>query len=293
MYPIWWRYRSAFVTSDAAFGRKNAFGWHLPHLIGLNLRGNSDITPPKGISAQSKRSRTSYRRRMATRSWHALPQTPNVTSRPICQPPVSLFPYPVLRRHPDTGDISQGVAGCEARFGSPPFRASFAALKQKTAPREERRSEFSSACAGSVAAAGCAAHLHRGVIGIAGRDHLDALARGVLRRDVLVLDARRRDHHGLRHHHGAVLRGRTMRDDGARRHHHGLVDGAVLRRDVLLLVAGLARRRRVAIVAAGGSGSRHRNRSDGRRENNSKSTRHYVVPQLPEMDLRRSAQYTP
>lgn len=122
--------------------------------------------------------------------------------------------------------------------------------------------------------AGRASHLHRGVIGIPWRDHLDALARGVLRGDALVLDARRRNHHGLRDHHGAVLRGRAMRDDGARGDHHGLVDGAVLRRDVLLLIAGLARRRCVAIVTAGGGCARHGNRGDGGRENNSESTRH-------------------
>lgn len=104
---------------------------------------------------------------------------------------------------------------------------------------------------GSVAA-GRAARLHRGVIGIAGRDHFGALAGGVLRGDALVLDTGRRDHHGLRHHHGAILRGRAMRDHCAGRHHHGLIDGAVLRLHILLLVAGLARRRRVAIVAAGG-----------------------------------------
>jgi hypothetical protein len=128
--------------------------------------------------------------------------------------------------------------------------------------------------ASSSVPAGRASHLHRGVIGIARRDHLDALARGVLRGDALVLDARRRDHHGLRHHHGAVLRGRAVRDDGARGDHHGLVDGAVLRLHVLLLIAGLARRRCVAIVAAGGGCARHGNRGDGGRENNSESTRH-------------------
>lgn len=129
-------------------------------------------------------------------------------------------------------------------------------------------------CAGSVAA-GRAARRHRRVIGIARRDHLDALARGVLRRNALVLDTRRRHHHGLRYHHGAILRRRAMRDGRTWRHHHGLVDGAVLRRDVLLLIAGRARlRRRIAIVAAGGGRGRHGNSSDGCSENDSKSTRH-------------------
>ena len=121
-----------------------------------------------------------------------------------------------------------------------------------------------------------ASRLHRCVIGITRRDHLGALARGVLRGDVLVLDTRGRHHHGLRNHHGAVLRRRAVRDGRTWRHHHSLVDGAVLRSDVLLLIAGLARRRRcVAIVAAGGGSARHRNRGDGGRENDSKSTRHY------------------
>lgn len=126
----------------------------------------------------------------------------------------------------------------------------------------------------SSVAAGRTAHLHRGVIGIAGRDHLDALAGGVLRGDALVLDAGRRHHHGLRHHHGAVLRRRPMCDDGAWRDHHGLIDGAVLRLHVLLLIAGRARGRRVAIVAAGGGCARHGNRGDGGGENNGESTRH-------------------
>lgn len=126
---------------------------------------------------------------------------------------------------------------------------------------------------GSVPA-GRAVHLHGSVIGIAGRDHLNPLARGILRRDALVLDAWRRHHHGLRHHHGAVLRRRAVRDDGARRDHHGLVDRAVLGRDVLLLIAGRARRRRIAIVAAGGGCARHGNRGDGGGENNGESTRH-------------------
>lgn len=130
-------------------------------------------------------------------------------------------------------------------------------------------------CVGSVAA-GRAARRHRRVIGIARRDHLDALARGVLRWNALVLDTRGRHHHGLRNHHGAVLRRRAMRDGRTWRHHYVLLDGAVLRRDVLLLIASRARRRRVAIVAAGGGRGRHGNSSDGGGENDSKSTRHLV-----------------
>jgi hypothetical protein len=43
---------------------------------------------------------------------------------------------------PDTGDISQGVAGCEARFGFASVSGSRLLLQKKTAPREERRLEL-------------------------------------------------------------------------------------------------------------------------------------------------------
>ena len=205
---------------------------------------------------------------MATRSWRPAPNTDLSGGRQ----PVPLACAPRQSRTLATPPRASLVA--RPGLDSPPFPGLVCCPQKKNGAPRGAPLETLRCCLGSVAAAGRAARLHRGVIGIAGLDHLDALARGVLRRDALVLDARRRHHHGLRHHHGAVLRRRAVRDGRAGRHHHGLVDGAVLRRDVLLLVAGLARRRRVAIVAAGGRRARHRDRSDGGRENNSKSTRH-------------------
>jgi len=112
---------------------------------------------------------------------------------------------------------------------------------------------------GRSIAAGAATRRRRHVNFARRSDHFDALARRILRRDLLVLDTRRRDHHGLRHHHGAILRRRPVRDDRARRHHHGLLDRAVLRWNDLPLIAGRARlRRHIAIIA-----SRRRRARDG------------------------------
>ena len=250
--------------------------WHAPcrpifnRGFCISLPG-AGATPPAIISSRRRccsrslrirhpgyqRSRVLLRRRsrkfrlFALRSAEAagIAQVPDVV-QPDSGDRVSLSPNPGPNH----------AVSCHSGLGGSERRASLHRQKNAAPPRERRVMLFPI----SSVAAGRAAHLHRGVIRIARRDHLDALARGVLRRDPLVLDARRRNHHGLRHHHGAVLRRRAVRDHGARRHHHGLVDGAVLRRHVLLLIAGLARRRCVAIVAAGGGRTRHGNRRNDR-----------------------------
>ena len=110
-----------------------------------------------------------------------------------------------------------------------------------------------------------------------GRNHLGALDGGVLRRNILELHALRRDHPGLRHHHGLVARGDAMRDALARRNHHSLVVGLILRRDDLLLIAGDARLRprHVAAVTAGeGGGRRGSERKKRRRGKRGKNALH-------------------
>jgi hypothetical protein len=69
----------------------------------------------------------------------------------ICQAGVSLFPYPVQQTRsvhagpsaiPDTGDISQGVAGCEARLDSSPFPGLVCCREKKTRRPGERRARL-------------------------------------------------------------------------------------------------------------------------------------------------------
>jgi hypothetical protein len=104
---------------------------------------------------------------------------------------------------------------------------------------------------GSIAA-GAATRRDRRVIFAGGSDHLDALPRRILRRDLLVLVTRRRNHHRLRHHDRAILRRSPVRHDAAGRHHHGLLHGPVLRRHDLPLIAAHARLRRNDAIGASG-----------------------------------------
>src|SRR5436305_8785007 len=67
--------------------------------------------------------------------------------------------------------------------------------------------------AASLPTAGVATRRDRNGVAVTRRDHLDAVADTVLGRDLLVLHALGRDHDGLRHHHGLVLRGHAMGND--------------------------------------------------------------------------------
>ena len=107
--------------------------------------------------------------------------------------------------------------------------------------------------------AGAAARRDRSVINAGRSDHFDALLGRVLRGGPLIRDAFGRNHHRLRHHHGAVLRRRAMGDDAAGRNHHGLLhrSGTAAARPAADTAAGRSR-----AAACSSHGSRRKRRSE-------------------------------
>jgi hypothetical protein len=79
-------------------------------------------------------------------------QGPRFFGEAACQAGVRLLLYPDntltaceaagAAAIPDTGDISQGVAGCEARLDSRPFPG-LVCCRKKAAPHKEHRAKFS------------------------------------------------------------------------------------------------------------------------------------------------------